>query len=354
MSGCIDCFNGCTDIVSDQCVKYTGIDVPIMGIHKGDTLLSVENAMLKSLAGIVGGGEIFPTFPFNDLCAFVKGLVAPGPATMNTYFRAAFVAACLLKDTTNVIENKLAVLEALYDTACLPNTVDKTDTHAVLQALITKACSTATSLAGVTVDLTTNYVRINAINNYIAAYIAEQGISTIVSNKMVPYVALEYYGPLTNFDATGAGTGDWNKVFLCNGNNGTPDKRGRVAVGVTTGMLGGVFAAAVDPAVVGNPNYTIGSPTGTNLVPLDISNMPGHSHTNTVNDPGHLHELDLMLGDDEYSGGRRPASRNDRTETTLTKTATTGITVSMSSVGGSQPHANVQPGIGCYYIMYRP
>ena len=49
---------------------------------------------------------------------------------------------------------------------------------------------------------------------------------------MVPYTVVEYYGPLTYFDNTGAGQGDWDRIFLCNGLNGTPDKRGRVAVGL--------------------------------------------------------------------------------------------------------------------------
>jgi microcystin-dependent protein len=354
MTGCTNCFNGCADIVSDQCVKYTGVDIPELEISKGDSLLSVENAMLKALGGIVSGVEIYPDFPFNNLCSFVTGLVPAGPTTMNQYFRAAFVALCLLKDTTNSIETKLNILDTVYDLGCLPPELNNKDTHAVLQGLITKACSTAANLTATTLDLHTNYVLISKVNEYIAAYIRDTGVSTIVSNKMIPYVALEYYGPLTNFDATGAGIGDWINVYLCNGNNNTPDKRGRVAVGATTGMLGGTFSPAVDPAIAGNPNYTVGSTTGKNLVPLLQENMPSHNHGTTVHDPGHFHDVSLQLGDDEYSGGRRPASRNDRTETTQTSTAYTGIVVSLDYVGGNIPHANVQPGIGCYYIMYRP
>jgi hypothetical protein len=42
---------------------------------------------------------------------------------------------------------------------------------------------------------------------------------------MVPYSVLEYYGPLNNFDVTGKGLGDWDKVYLCNGLNSIPIKR---------------------------------------------------------------------------------------------------------------------------------
>ena len=39
---CSNCFNGCAEITSDKCVKYTGADIPALGISYGDTLLHVE------------------------------------------------------------------------------------------------------------------------------------------------------------------------------------------------------------------------------------------------------------------------------------------------------------------------
>ena len=35
---CSNCFNGCTEIISDQCVRYTGFNIPALGISNGDTL----------------------------------------------------------------------------------------------------------------------------------------------------------------------------------------------------------------------------------------------------------------------------------------------------------------------------
>jgi len=46
---CKDCFNGCAETVSDQCVKYTGIDIPALGIENGDSLASVESALVTYL-----------------------------------------------------------------------------------------------------------------------------------------------------------------------------------------------------------------------------------------------------------------------------------------------------------------
>ena len=38
MSDCQNCYNGCTEIVSDKCVKYTGPNLPCTGINKNDAL----------------------------------------------------------------------------------------------------------------------------------------------------------------------------------------------------------------------------------------------------------------------------------------------------------------------------
>ncbi|BCU97892.1 MAG: hypothetical protein CM15mV19_1420 [uncultured marine virus] len=43
---CSNCYNGCTEITSDKCVKYTGVDVPILGIKNGDSLSYVEQALI--------------------------------------------------------------------------------------------------------------------------------------------------------------------------------------------------------------------------------------------------------------------------------------------------------------------
>ena len=48
--GCSNCFNGCAETTSDQCVKYTGVDIPELGITKGDplslVLLQITNAII--------------------------------------------------------------------------------------------------------------------------------------------------------------------------------------------------------------------------------------------------------------------------------------------------------------------
>lgn len=196
---------------------------------------------------------------------------------------------------------------------------------------------------------------------------------------MVPFTAVEYYGPLNGypgasdgFGGTGIGFGAWEKVYLCNGLNGTPDKRGRVPVGVTNGMGGGAFSAAVDPAIAGNPTYTIGSTAGSNTVTLTSAQIPSHTHPATVaiTDPGHRHDIWGITGGDNddmsntvrFAGGDKLQSEPAFffTNTQACQPATTGldgtnvaVTVN-NNTGGGNAHANNQPALACYYIMYIP
>ena len=183
---------------------------------------------------------------------------------------------------------------------------------------------------------------------------------------MVPFTVVEYYGSLTgNFDATGAGLGLWDKIYLCNGNNGTPDKRGRVPVGVTSGMGGGALSPVVDPAL-GNPAYALLGAQGTNSVVLTTNQIPSHTHpataVSTPTDPGHTHTLKYKNGfSDPDESGAVPDYMDQagtKSASAVTEAALTGITVAttvtVASAGGGLSHPNFQPGLGCYYIMYIP
>ena len=177
---------------------------------------------------------------------------------------------------------------------------------------------------------------------------------------MVPYVALPYFGdPANNFSNTGAGLVGtiWEKIYLCNGNNGTPDLRGRVTVGVTSGMNGTVpMSPAVDPNN-NNPAYSISSTAGSNNVTLLESQMPIHTHAAAaiVTPNPHSHTLNNSganaSGSGEDSGQKTMKSGSG---TFLTGDTTLAVSVTNTNAGGSFSHPNYQPGIGCFYIMYIP
>jgi microcystin-dependent protein len=355
---CSNCYNGCVETVSDQCIRYTGVDVPVLGIKTGDSLSYVEQALITFLVSTLDGTGIKLTIDPLIICEIVnKNLVECEDLTLPNVINALIEAICELDERLTALEVDFAALEGPYTIDCLDSVTANSGTHAILQAAINKICGLEIDLTALALDVDTNYVKLADLNSLIAAYLASVGTSTKYYNRMIPYAVVEYYGPLTgNFDVTGAGIvgTDWEKIYLCNGNNGTPDKRGRVGVGTTSGMGGGPLSPVVDPAVSTNPSYTLLGTAGSNSIVLSTSQIPAHTHsaTATVTDPGHFH---TVAGAIEPGGGGE-ASRDGVQSTINTSVATTGIAVgvSVASTGDGLGHNNYQPGLGCYYIMYIP
>ena len=375
---CSNCYNGCTEIVSDRCVRYTGLDVPVLGILSGDSLSVVEASLIEFLTSTLNGIGIKPIVDPLIICNVVQQYLPDcGEFTLNDYITALVKAACDLQEQVDAVVAELLVLNANYDVDCLTGVTSTSDTHAVLQAVITKLCDLDVELAALALDVDTNYVKLADLNSLIAAYIASTSTSgTKYYTRMVPYTVVEYYGLLTgNFDVTGAGLNDWEKIYLCNGLNGTPDKRGRVPVGVIVGVGGGAMNPAVDPATPTNPNYALNGTTGANTVTLNTSQLPSHTHVATVTDPGHDH---FVLANDNaaaipFTAGptsTAPVSSyvdlsgnfSYRTGTSalanatvgLSSTDTTGVSVTNAAAGSGGAHSNIQPVLACYYIMYIP
>lgn len=373
-TNCSNCYNGCTEIVSDRCVKYTGVDVPALGILKGDSLSYVEQTLITFLTATINGTGIAIDIEDELYCELVSQyLQACETVTALDLFKALVQAACNLQGQIDAVVADIATIEADYTVSCLTDVAAGDGTHAIVQAVITKLCEIDTDLASLALDVETNYVKLADLNSYIAAYIASTATGTRYSSRMVPYTAVEYYGALNVFDATGAGLPDteWEDIYLCNGLNGTPDKRGRVAVGAIVGVPGGALAAAVNPASdpTFNPNYAVGDVAGANSITLISTQMPVHTHT--VIDPGHTHVLatDEQSNAGEISGSNYMATRGNpalgtdwryELQSAITGNPNAGqvadgVTgISLANAGSGAAHDNKQPALACYYIIYIP
>jgi microcystin-dependent protein len=364
LQNCSNCFNGCTEIVSDKCVRYTGIDVPVLGIQTGDSLSYVEQSLITFLVSTLDGTGIKPLVDLNAICDFVKGyLPTCGDITIVDLVNALIDATCFLKDEVIALEVKFENLEQGYNIECLDTPLDATDTYAVLQATINKLCALEVDLAALALDVDVNYVKLDDLNTLIQAYLDSQSTSENYSNRMVPYTVVEYYGSLNNFDSSGAGVGNWANIYLCNGDNGTPDKRGRSPIGAIQGV-GGTTPPnpIVNPSNPGNVDYALGTTNGSNTVILTTNQIPSHIHNNTVSvtDPGHTHDIPFKKGqaDQNEPGTYGQLFDNDPTydRIKVTNSNTTGITANIvnAAQGGGQSHNNVHPVLACYYIMYIP
>ena len=370
-TNCSNCFNGCAEIVSDQCVRYTGVDVPVLGIQTGDSLSFVEQALITFLTSTLDGTGIKPVIDPQIICELVQNYLPDcGDLTAVDLFNALIKATCDLQEQVDVIVAQLEALEGPYTVGCLTGVTSTSGTHAILQAVITKLCTLSVDFAAFVLDVETNYVKLADLCTLVDACIAAANPGpTQQYQKMVPYTVVEYYGPLSNFSASGAGLVGlgWDKVYLCNGANGTPDKRGRIAVGAIQGVPGGgALNPVVDPAFPGNPNYVLLGTSGVNTIQLSVNQIPSHSHTATVTvtDPGHKHSLiaNYFAGSDargtsiSSSGSDVWNWQSGRLGTDVVDTNTTGIGVSVvnGSTGSSQTHNNIPPVLACYYIMYIP
>lgn len=383
MSNCSNCFNGCAETTSDQCVKYTGPDVPALGISDGDSLASVQQAIIDYLVPILTGVGVKPIIENSIICEsvsqYLPNCTECNGFTLNEVLSAIIQATCAIQEQVDTNTADLNTLNADYSIGCLTGVTSSSDTHSIVQAVINNLCSLNSAFTTlVSTVLPNTYVPQSQINQYIAAYLESQNFLALAKDKMVPYVAVEYYGPLSgyptatdSFSLTGAGTGYWQNVYLCNGLNGTPDKRGRVAVGVVTGMGGGALDPEVDPGVnPANPNYTVSPITGlpvtkygANYVNLNIGQMPAHNHPGSsvaITDPGHTHTVTGSSAGGGQVGGTlflAASVGNDGNKTVGTIIPDiTGITATptISSQGGGEAHNNVQPSRACFYIMYIP
>lgn len=378
-TNCSNCFNGCAQIVSDECVRYTGNSIPELGIETGDPLTRIEEVITDLLLEIIVGTGVNITIDQSILCPIVEQYLPPccGPFDVNEFITALIKAACDIQEQVDAITADVATIEANYTVGCLTGVSASSGTHAILQAVITKLCQINVSLAALAVDVDANYVKLSDLNSLISAYLNSISVGTQQYLKMVPYTVVEYYGNLTGYPTisdgfnttTGVGYGAWDKIFLCNGLNGTPDKRGRVPVGVTTGVGGGAFDPAVDPAISGNPTYLLTDKAGANRVTLTSAQIPAHVHpaSASINDSGHRHDIWGIRGGDNddmsntvrFAGGDKIQGETAFyfTNTEACQTSTTGISSTVtvnSNTGGGGAHANNQPALACYYIMYIP
>jgi hypothetical protein len=225
MSNCSNCYNGCTEIVSDRCVKYTGINVPVLGIQTGDSLSFVEQSLITFLTSALNGTGINPIIDPQIICNLVQAnLPTCGDLSLNDILSALIKSTCDLQEQVDIIAADLAILNADYSIGCLSGVTASSDTHAVVQAIINKVCQLQVDLIALALDVTTNYVKVADLNSLIQYYLSVvSGITTNYYNRMVPYVVETYYGSISGFSVTGVGSGVWQKIYLCNGLNGTPN-----------------------------------------------------------------------------------------------------------------------------------
>lgn len=346
---CTDCLKNCGDsLTTDKCVLYTGVDIPLLGICNGDSLFQWEEIIVNKLLGIVDGTSILLSDITLD-CDFITTLLDGGEKTLSNLVQTLITASC---DTKEQLDALSAQVNASFSIsgACL--TLPSTPTRdQVLQAVVAKLCSVSDAVDVIAAD----YVKASELCTLVAACIAGGG-SGQEYLKMPKYVAMPYHGPLSVFDAGGAGISaqGYNKIYLCVGQTvGTftlPDYRGRSPIGANTNVPGGAMDSNVDPSLAANAGYSIVAGTKKGEYAHTLSVAENAAHTHALTDPGHSHNYVMANPSSHPSGNATTAVRDNVSATTTS--STTGIT--LDSSGGSQPHNTTHPSMGTNFIMYVP
>ena len=346
---CENCLKNCgTTQTSDKCVVYTGDDIPLLGVCNGDSLFEVEEVIINKLLEITDGTGIILSELTLD-CPFIVALLNGEEQTVSNLVQMLMTAACQTKEQLDALSTQVNASFSI-STGCLTLSANPTRDQ-VLQAIATKLCLMSTSLNAIAAD----YVKASELCTLVSACISGSGGSQEYT-KMPKYIAMPYHGPLSVFDAAGKGiaAAGYDKVYICAGQTvGTftlPDYRGRSPIGANTNIVGGTLDAVVDPSLIQNSGYSIvpGTKKGAYTDTLVSSTIPAHTHA--VVDPGHTHSY-TRIDMGSHPGGSS-VNRPQTQVTANTTSSTTGIT--LSSTGGSQPHNNTHPAIGCTFIMYVP
>lgn len=355
---CKDCLQNCPEIVSDQCVQYTG---PALGdpfdVCTGDQLSVYEANIVAVIQSILDGTVPIPGSVNTAVCQWFQQQFGVSSSTIANLLQALINGECNLNTQIAALAAQVSSYQsgAVLDTSCLTGLSATPSLPEIVQAVILLLCAVNTTVN----TFPATYVKLSDLTSLVTTIVNNingAGSTPTYSSRMVPYVASPYFGPLSNFDSTGAGISSlgFSRIFLCNGLNGTPDSRGRVLVGAIRNVPGGSLDPAVDPSVsANNPNWALLDRLGETFHTLVTSELPAHNHS--ITDPGHVHSAAPFLDSKGGSSGTPVFSSGDngRGQGYLsTNASSTGITVQQT--GGGQAHNNIQPSIACYHIMYIP
>src|SRR5262249_49116012 len=141
--------------------------------------------------------------------------------------------------------------------------------------------------------------------------------------------------------STTFGIGDGSTTF------NVPDLRGRSIAGLDN--MGGSTAGRITVAGGNFNGTTLGATGGAENHTLTQAEMPSHTHTANVTDPGHVHTIAITANN---AGGAPGGGAVTNTASTIsTNSATTGISVSNTSTGGGGAHTILSPTMVLPYIL---
>lgn len=188
----------------------------------------------------------------------------------------------------------------------------------------------------------------NPFNIPVGGLMPYVGVTAPNANFVLPFgqaISRTTYAGLFALTASQFGGGDGINTF------NVPDLRGRSVFGIDN--MGGSTAGRITVAG-GNFDGTIRTTGGAENHTLLATEMPSHTHTATVTDPGHGHLIGVFNGG-AAAGNTSPQSNgnapNTNTPGPQALSTTTGITVANSNSGSGIAHTILPPAMTLPYIL---
>lgn len=360
---CDNDFSKCLDTYSSNCIIWEGPDIPCLGITSKQSLTAVETAIANEVCIILGDIDVSTV----TLTAELIGLLGSNNQSISNLFQILIDYGVTLRDIIDDIKTEFEASKSLtLDFKCItpPATIN---IQSSIQSLITSYCTlkqTVDNLPGAVTAGITNTVT-QVLGNVLTAIQPNRVVKTgqgssfkVAFRGFVPYyTALAYYGTLTDFDSTGKGitNSPMDGWYICNGNNGTPDLRGRSLVGATLEVGGGVLHPDVNPTQNGGLGaYQRWGTGGAIRVKLNESQMPSHIHD--VYDAGHQHTVQDTYADPIAGGGISGGWASGHTKKYRYELPTTSVgyaNIKQNSKGGNDFHENRMPYNVTVWIMMK-
>ena len=349
---CKNCFDNCRETISDKCVKYTGPDIELLGICNGDTLSMIESAIIdKLLTALDGTGITLADVTFAN-SAWLGTIFGSKNKTLLNLIQ-------LLVDADQTLKNAIDSLTqsaASFNTSCLVDLPANPTRDQILAETISVLCDVKLDVE----NFEDTYVKIDDLPTLVNNIVNPSSSSVEqYYNRAIPYVAMPYHGMLANFDNTGkghAGAG-YSKIYICNGQNGTPDYRGRSPIGAVKNVPGPALDSVVSPTAPANAsgdvNYIQNQKAGEAFHKLTVAEVPSHTHP--VTDPGHKHSLpNDTVGGGNSSNSLVDTPGSDEAQSFSVPTGTSQTNISIGSTGGNAYHNTTHPVMVAVFIMYIP
>ena len=318
----------------------------------------------------IAGYQVVPITSTNQALTYVNGPTSLTALNQSVYAMLSFTGASAATNVyippvskQYIVRNNSGYTITIYNSTVIGNTTAAGTGISVVNGDKIMVWSDATNVFDIKSNNVTGTVAIaNGGTGQITQQLAINALAGTQTNNRV----LRSDGTNTTLSQVNVGTDVTGTLPVLNGGTGGTTAAAITAlVGNLLFPIGALYTATVSTnpgtllgfgtwtafgagrmLISADGTYTIGSTGGAATTTLVTANLPSHTHTATVTDPGHSHSAGTAGG---CAGGGNPVRNTTVVGSDVaTTTVTTGISVTNSSTGSGTAVTTISPYIAVY------